>query len=285
VKLKNINLIETPYDGISREDYGIEKRRLQLELLNIQQRVIKKGQRVAIIFEGRDAAGKGATIKRFTEHLIPAHMHIVQLGIPTPKESKYWFKRYEKHFPRVGEMVFFDRSWYSRAMIEPTMEYCTKSQYEYFMKKVLPWEHKQIDNGLILIKFYLSIKRDTQLYRFEDRINNPLSYWKFSENDLKARQKWPIFTKYKEQMFKHCSSDKSPWVIINSNKRKEGILTCMLHLVRSLSNKSFEPLTGEDVTQSHSIKVGGVKFRGLSLKQFMVLQELKHKEELFVDLE
>lgn len=284
MKLKKIKAIETPYAGVSEQDYQIEKRRLQYELLKIQQHLIKDNQRLAIVFEGRDAAGKGSTIKRFSENLIPGHNKVIALGVPTEKDSKYWFQRYEKHFPKPGQIVFFDRSWYSRALIEPTMGYCSEKQYRYFMKKVLDWESKQIDDGLILVKFYLSINKEVQLYRFEDRINNPLTYWKFSENDLAARKKWEIFTQYKDQMFSHTSSEKSPWVLVGANKKREGRLTCMLYLVRLFGNKKFEPLTGEDVTKTHSIKVGGVNFRGLTPQQLAVLKELKEQENLFVDL-
>ena len=284
MKLKKIKAIETPYKGISEGEYQIEKRRLQVELLKIQQRLIKKEKRLAIVFEGRDAAGKGSTIKRFTENLMPAHFDIVALGIPTSKESKYWFRRYESRFPKSGRITFFDRSWYTRALIEPTMGYCTEKQYKYFMRKVLKWEHKHMDDGLMLVKFYLSIDEETQLYRFEDRLNNPLTFWKFSENDLKARKKWQIFTKYKEQMIHRTSSDRSPWVVVKAHKKREARLTCMLYLVRLFGNKDFEPLTGEDVTKTHSIKVGGVQFRGLSMRQLAVLEELADKEKLFVDL-
>lgn len=238
-----------------------------------------------ILFEGRDAAGKGSTIKRFTENIIPAHFRTEALGIPSGKESKYWFRRYEKKFPKPGELVFFDRSWYSRALIEPTMGYCSRKQYNYFMKKVLDWEHNLIDSGILLVKFYLSIDSDTQLIRFEDRLNSPLTFWKFSDNDLKARKKWEIFTQYKEQMFGHTSSDISPWVVVNANNKKEARLTSMLYFVRLLGNNSFEPLTGEDITKTHSIKVGGVKFRGLTLQQLAVLKELKDQEQHDVNLD
>lgn len=285
MKQKKIKTIETPYQGISENDYQNEKRRLQVELLKIQQRLIKDGQRMAIVFEGRDAAGKGSTIKRFTENLMPTHYKICALGIPSESESRYWFKRYESQFPRISGMVLFDRSWYSRALIEPTMGYCSESRYKRFMRKVLDWEHKQIENGLLLTKFYLSIDKETQLFRFEDRLSNPLTYWKFSNNDLHARKKWELFTQYKEQMFQHTSSERSPWVVISANKKKEARLTSMLYLVRAYGRRSFEPLTGEDVTVTHSISVGGVKFRGLTLQQMAVLKDLKDQERLFVDLD
>lgn len=285
MKLKKIKAIETPYKGISEKDYQIEKRRLQLEMLKIQQRVIKENLRVALVFEGRDAAGKGSTIKRFIENMIPTYLEVIELGIPTKKESKNWFRRYEKHLPQPGHITFFDRSWYTRALIEPTMGYCSKSQYQYFMKKVLDWEHRLIDEGLLLVKFYLSIAQDTQLYRFEDRLSNPLTFWKFSQNDLKARKKWETFTLYKEQMFAHSSSVQSPWVVVNANVKREARLTSMLYMVRAFGNRDFVPLTGEDVTKTNSIKIAGVKFRGLSDQQLAVLQELKENEDKFITLE
>lgn len=282
---KRITAIETPYTGVSEADYQIEKRRLQLELLRIQKRLSSKGNKLIVVFEGRDAAGKGSTIKRFTENMIPANYSVIAPGIPTKKESKAWFRRYEKYFPQSGQITFFDRSWYSRALIEPTMGYCTESQYKYFMKKVLGWEHKLIDDGILLVKFYLSIDKETQLFRFENRLDDPLAYWKFSENDLKARDKWEVFTRFKEQMFSHTSSKRSPWIVVNANKKREARLTTMLHLVRLLGCKKFEPLIGEDVTKTYSIKLGGVKFRGLTLRQLSVLEELKEQEDYFIDLQ
>ena len=285
MKLKKIVAIETPYDGVTEEDYQIEKRRLQREILRIQKRLLAEDIGLAVVLEGRDAAGKGSTIKRFTENMIPSHVNVVALGIPTPKESKNWFRRYEKHLPKKGQIVFFDRSWYSRALIEPTMSYCTEAQYKYFMGKVRQWEDKQIEKGLLLIKFYLSIDQETQLYRFESRLDNPLGYWKFSQNDLKAREKWEVFTRFKEQMFSHTSSKLAPWIVVNANTKREARLTAMLHLVRLLGKGIFTPLTGEDVTKTYSIKVGGVKFRGLTLRQLTVLQELKEQESSFIDLD
>ncbi len=274
MKVRNVKTIETPYAGISVDDYKVEKRRLQLELLKIQNEILRSGHRLAIVFEGRDAAGKGSTIKRFTEYLNSRYVRIIELGIPTKKESKYWFKRYEQYLPEPGHMIFFDRSWYSRALIEPTMGYCSEKRYRYFMKKVLTWEHKLLDQNIILVKFYLSIDADTQLFRFEDRLNNPLTFWKFSENDLNARKKWKIFTKYKQQMVARTSSERSPWIEINANRKIEARLTAMLHLVRLIGNKNFEPLTGEDVIANQSVKIKGIEFNNLSFEQIRVLNEL-----------
>ncbi|MAH73407.1 MAG: polyphosphate kinase [Cellvibrionales bacterium TMED49] len=279
MKNRKLTLIETPYEGISTEQYQTEKRRLQIELLRIQQQLIKNGSRMAVVFEGRDAAGKGSTIKRFMENLIPSNAHVVALGIPSDRESKQWFRRYERYLPEPGNMTFFDRSWYSRALIEPTMGYCSEKRYKYFMKNVLRWEHSNIESGLLMVKFYLSINQETQLFRFGDRLSDPLTYWKFSENDLHARRKWKIFTQFKEQMFSHTSSDMSPWVVIAANKKREARLTAMLYLVRAFGRCAFEPLTGKDVKTGYSIQIGGVKFSNLSLQQTAILKHLINSDK------
>lgn len=266
--------INNPYKGISIKDYHVEKRRLQLELLRIQESVVKNKGMMCITFDGRDAAGKGSTILRFTENLMPQHYRVVALGIPTKKESKYWFRRYEKHLPKPGEIVFFDRSWYNRATIEPTMSYCTKKQYEYFMSKVLDWEHKLISKGLMLMKFYLSVDREHQLGRFQERLSDPLKYWKFSPNDLHARKKWETYTNYKNQMFTHTSSKKSSWYNVDANVKIEARLNCMLQVVKKFGNKKFVPLTGVDVKDNYSIEINGIVFDNLSQLQYSTLKEV-----------
>lgn len=265
--------LETPYTGIDPTVYQVEKRRLQYELLKIQQDVVKNNRRLAIVFEGRDAAGKGSTIKRFVEHMMPKHYRIVELGVPTPKESKNWFRRYEQHLPGEGEIVFFDRSWYTRALVEPTMGYCTASQYKYFIKKVLKWEESLLEKGFEIVKFYLSVDIETQLIRFNERINDPLKFWKLSKNDLKARKKWKRFSAYKEQMFARTSSERLPWVVVNSNSKREAALTCMLYL-NYLNNTGFVPLTGEIVESDYEIEFRGVSFKGLSAKQYAIMTSL-----------
>lgn len=269
-----IRRIETPYGGVSASEYQVEKRRLQYELLKIQQRVAACRRRVAVVFEGRDAAGKGSTIKRFAEHLMPRHYKIVELGVPSAKESRNWFRRYEAHMPEEGEIVFFDRSWYTRALVEPTMGYCSKSRYRYFMNRVLKWEEDLVRSGVEIVKFYLSVDIKTQLIRFNERMNDPLKFWKLSENDLKARKKWERFSNYKEQMFARTSSELLPWVIVNSNSKREAALTCMLYMVR-LNGAEFVPLTGEMVDTEYEIELKGVSFKGLSAKQYAVIAGLK----------
>ncbi len=268
-----VSRLATPYRKIRAVSYQIEKRRLQYELLRWQQNVVRKGRRVAIVFEGRDAAGKGATIKRCVEHMMPRHYRVVELGVPSDRESKNWFRRYQIHMPRQGEIVFFDRSWYTRALIEPTMGYCSKSQYTYFMKKVVDWEENLVEQGTDVVKFYLSVNLETQLIRFNRRLHDPLKYWKISENDLKAQRKWERFSKYKEQMFARTSSAHLPWVVVNSNSKREAALTCMLHLVRH-NKMAFVPLTGEMVETDYEFELHGVKFKGLSAQQYAVMAGL-----------
>ena len=265
------------YKDIGYSTYSREKKRLQVELLNLQHWVLEGKKRVALVFEGRDAAGKGSTIKRFVENLMPKYLRTVELGTPTPVESKRWFHRYEKHLPKPGELVFFDRSWYNRALIEPTMGYCNKSQYKYFMKKVLDWEEELIHDGVMLIKFFLSVDKSTQLYRFEERITDPLKYWKYSKNDQMVRNKWDIFTNYKEQMFARTSSRMSPWVMVNSNNKLYARLTCMLYAISHIDygkKKRFKPLREEKLRQRYRIVVDGVPFNGLDYRQYSVLKQL-----------
>jgi len=216
---------------LSRREFESEKYDIQVELLKLQEWVIKNKKRVAIVFEGRDAAGKGSTIKRFTEYLNPKGFKVVALGVPTEEERNNWFGRYEKYLPNPGEIVFFDRSWYNRGVVEPAMGYCTEDQYNDFMENVLDWEEKMIREGLILIKFWFSITKEKQLLRFEMRKKSPLKYWKFSPNDAKVVDKWDIITKYKNQMFNNTSSSESPWVIINSNDKRIGMLNAMRYVL------------------------------------------------------
>jgi polyphosphate kinase 2 len=216
---------------ITRGEFESEKYDIQVELLKLQEWIMKNKKRVAIVFEGRDAAGKGSTIKRFTEYLNPKGFKVVALGVPTPEEKENWLGRYEKYLPGEGEITFFDRSWYNRGVVEPAMGYCTEEQYLNFIEGVLPWEESLIDGGLILIKLWFSITKEKQLLRFEMRKKSPLKYWKFSPNDAKVVDKWDIITKYKNQMFNNTSSSKSPWVVINSNDKRIGMLNAMRYVL------------------------------------------------------
>jgi polyphosphate kinase 2 len=219
---------------LGRKQYESEKYQLQVELLKLQEWVIKNNKKVAIVFEGRDAAGKGSTIKRFIEYLNPRGFRVVALGVPTEDEKTNWFQRYEKHLPNAGEIVFFDRSWYNRAVVEPAMEYCSEEQYQHFMDNVIDWEEKMIRNGVILIKFWFSITQDKQIKRFELRQKSPLKYWKFSPNDAKVLDKWEVIGNFKRQMFQQTSSRLSPWVIINSNDKKIGRLNAIRYVLSTI---------------------------------------------------
>jgi polyphosphate kinase 2 len=229
---------------LARKQYDSEKYQIQVELLKLQEWVTKNNKKVAIVFEGRDAAGKGSTIKRFTEYLNPRGFKIVALGLPTEEEKQNWFGRYEKHLPKPGEIVFFDRSWYNRAVVEPAMGYCSEEQYTDFMNKVIPWEENLIREGVILIKFWFSITQEKQIKRFELRQQSPLKYWKFSPNDAKVLDKWEIIGNYKNQMFSKTSSRQSPWVIINSNDKKIGRLNAMRYVISQINYDDKNPEIG-----------------------------------------
>ena len=223
--------IDGEYSIIPRRKYEGEKYQIQIELLKLQEWVVKNNKKVAIVFEGRDAAGKGSTIKRFIEYLNPRYFKVIALGVPTEEEKNDWFGRYEKYLPKSGEIVFFDRSWHNRSIVEPVMGYCTEDQYRDFMEKVNPWEESLVDNGIILIKLWFSISKEKQKNRFQLRQDSPLKYWKFSPNDAKVVDKWDAISNYKNQMFIHNSTQKCPWVIINSNDKKIGRLNAMRYVL------------------------------------------------------
>ena len=216
---------------ISRRQYEDEMYELQIELAKLQEWVLKTKAKVAIVFEGRDSAGKGSTIKRFVETLNPKVFKVVALGMPNQWEKRNWFRRYERHLPNPGQIAFFDRSWYNRAVVEPAMGYCTEEQYKDFMSKINDWEGSLVDSGIILIKFWFSITKEKQLQRFELRKTSPIKYWKFSPNDEKVVGKWDIITNYKNQMFERTSTQKAPWTIINSNDKKIGRLNAIRYVL------------------------------------------------------
>lgn len=216
---------------LTRKKFEREKFGLQVELLKLQEWVKKNNKKIVIVFEGRDSSGKGSTIKRFTEYLNPRGFKVVALGVPTAWEKRNWFKRYEKHMPKAGEIVFFDRSWHNRSVVEPAMGYCTEDQYKNFMNEVNQWEQSLVDSGIILVKFWFSITKEKQLQRFELRKQSPLKYWKFSPNDEKVVSKWDLITYYKKQLFSSNSTPKCPWTIINTNDKKVGILNAIRYVL------------------------------------------------------
>ena len=195
---------------------------LQVNLVNLQNWIYKNNKRLCVIFEGRDAAGKGGAIKRFVEHLNPRNSRVVALSEPTQIEKGQWyFQRYLKEMPNPGEMVFFDRSWYNRAIVEPVMGFCKKNDYELFMNQVNNFEKMLIDDGVILLKLWFSISKKEQRKRFINRLSNPLKTWKFSDVDMEGQKRWDIYTKYKEKMFSETNLEHAPWKIIDSNNKLE----------------------------------------------------------------
>ncbi len=218
--------------------YEAELERLQIELVKMQHWVSETGKRIAIIFEGRDAAGKGGSIRRFTEHLNPRLMRVVALPKPTAEETGQWyFQRYMKQLPNRGEIVFFDRSWYNRAVVEPVNGFCTKLQYDLFMRQVPEFEHMLYEDGVTVIKFWFSISKEEQLKRFQSRGKNPLKQWKLSPVDARAQDMWDSYTKYKEWMFSRTHTTFSPWTIVKANNKRRARLESMRYVLSQMDYK------------------------------------------------
>ena len=213
-------------------EYEDQLYKLQSELVNLQEWVSKNKKRVCIIFEGRDAAGKGGAIRRMTQHLNPRSRRVVALAKPTEIEQGQWyFRRYIKEMPNPGELVFFDRSWYNRAVVEPVMGFCTQEQYNKFMIQVSEFEQMLNEDGIILIKFWFSVTKDEQLRRFKSRLHSPLKKWKFSQVDQEGQNKWDLYTHYKDQMFAHTHTTYNPWIIIKTNNKKEARLESLRYVL------------------------------------------------------
>jgi len=269
-----INLDQAEYKKLDTKAYIIEKRRLQIEFLKLQEDVIKNDRKICIVFEGRDTAGKSSAIKFFSEYLRPNNFKYVQLGIPSKWESSHWFQRWEKVLPEKGEISFLDRSWYTRAVTEPIMGYCNERQYRTFMKRVNEWESKLIKNGTELTKFYFSLSRDQQERRMNARKNSQLKYWKLSKNDEKIVTKWDAFTLYKQQMFNKTATQESPWVSINSNNKMIGRLTSLRYLLIKTgyeNKKILKPAKYSKSLSNYSASIEGVKFDNLTYEQFMII--------------
>ena len=269
-----INLDQAEYKKLDTKAYALEKRRLQIELLKLQEDVIKNDRKICIVFEGRDTAGKSSAIKFFSEYLRPNNFNYVQLGIPSKWESSHWFQRWEKVLPEKGEISFLDRSWYTRAVTEPIMGYCNERQYRTFMKRVNEWESKLIKNGTELTKFYFSLSKDQQERRMNARKNSQLKYWKLSKNDEKIVTKWDAFTLYKQQMFNKTATEESPWVSINSNNKMIGRLTSLRYLLIKTeyeNKKILKPARYSRGLDNYSASIEGVKFDNLTYEQFMII--------------
>ncbi|MDO5510662.1 MAG: polyphosphate kinase 2 [Weeksellaceae bacterium] len=213
-------------------EYETTLKLLQAEMVDLQKHIQKNSLKVAILFEGRDASGKGGTIRRFAEHLNPRAMRVVALNKPTEIERNQWyFNRYIKQLPDAGEIVFFDRSWYNRAVVEPVMGFCTPEQYERFMVQVPEFEHMLYEAGAKIIKFWFSVSTEQQVARFNSRLQNPLKKWKFSPVDEKGQELWDEFTYYKDQMFSRTHNSFSPWVIVKSDDKKLARLESLIYVL------------------------------------------------------
>lgn len=222
-----------PYAArLSRDVYELEKRLLQIELLKLQNWVKSSGRRIILLFEGRDAAGKGGTIKRFTEHLNPRGCRVVALEKPTEREQTQWyFQRYVQHLPSAGEIVLFDRSWYSRAGVERVMGFCTEAQYSEFLKQAPAFEKMLVNDGMEVVKFWFSVSRSEQLTRFTIRQVDPVRQWKLSPMDLASLDKWEAYTAAKEAMFRKTDTRHAPWTVVKSNDKKRARLEAMRHVL------------------------------------------------------
>ena len=233
-----------PYRNLmSRKAYEKQKYRLQVELLKLQAWVKETGQRVVVLFEGRDAAGKGGTIKRFMEHLNPRGAHVVALEKPSDTERGQWyFQRYIQHLPSAGEIVLFDRSWYNRAGVERVMGFCSPDEYNEFMRQVPEFERNLVRSGIHVIKFWFSVSREEQRRRFKERESHPLKQWKLSPIDLASLDKWDDYTKAKEAMFFYTDTADSPWTVVKSDCKKRARLNAMRYVLHKLpyANKDID---------------------------------------------
>ncbi|MHA1164665.1 MAG: polyphosphate kinase 2 [Alphaproteobacteria bacterium] len=225
-----------PYEKrIPRKAYESELRLLQIELLKLQRWVREEGKRIVIVFEGRDAAGKGGTIKRFMQHLNPRHARTVALSKPTETERGQWyFQRYIAHLPTAGDIVLFDRSWYNRAGVEPVMGFCTPDQVDKFMEEVPEFESSLTRDGILLFKFWLTVGHAMQLKRFHARKHDPLKSWKLSPIDLASLTKWDEYTAAREKMFDHTHTKAAPWTVIRSNDKRRARLNAIRHILVSV---------------------------------------------------
>ena len=218
---------------IPKKQFNKEKTALQIELLKMQEWLRTTKKSVIIVFEGRDTAGKGSTIKKFTEHLNPKFYKVVTKDVPTKEERQDWFGRYERDI-EPGKIIFFDRSWYNRGIVEPVMGYSSYDEYQAFMAQVKLFEQGLIAKGNYLIKFWLSVTKETQSNRFKARQDSPLAYWKYSPNDAKAQEKWDAYTKYKNRVFKLTSTPEAPWIVVDSNDKRISSLNSMRYVLNQV---------------------------------------------------
>ncbi len=232
-----------PYkDKMRRGTYELLKAPLQVELLKAQRWIKDSGAKVLVLFEGRDAAGKGGTIKRFMEHLNPRGCRVVALEKPDERERSQWyFQRYVQHFPAAGEIVLFDRSWYNRAGVERVMGFCTRAEYLEFMRQCPELERMLVNSGIYLFKYYFSVSQEEQAHRFDSRRTDPLKQWKISPIDIASVDKWDSYTMAKEAMFFYTDTADAPWTVIKSDDKKRARIACMQHFLMKLPYPDKQP--------------------------------------------
>ncbi|WP_223552170.1 polyphosphate kinase 2 [Aestuariivivens sp. NBU2969] len=236
-------------------DYDKELAKLHVELVHLQEWVKSQGLKVVIIFEGRDASGKGGTIKRFTEPLNPRVCKVVALGVPTEKERTQWyFQRYVEHLPHAGQIVLFDRSWYNRAGVEKVMGFCTDEEYREFLRSCPEFERMLVRSGIVLLKYWFSVSDEEQEKRFKNRIKSPLKRWKFSPMDLESRSRWLEYSKAKDTMFAHTDTKQVPWYVVNSDNKKKARLNCISHVLSKIpyEKMNIEPIELPDLPDYHA---------------------------------
>jgi polyphosphate kinase 2 len=230
---------------VGKKNYSTELRRLQIELVKLQEWIKFKGLKLVVLFEGRDAAGKGGVIKRITESLNPRICRVVALPTPTEREKTQWyFQRYVAHLPAAGEMVLFDRSWYNRAGVEHVMGFCTQDEYAEFMRSVPEFERMLVRSGIILVKYWFSVSDKEQERRFQKRLVDPTRRWKLSPMDLQSRSRWVEYSRAKDEMFAHTDIKQAPWYVVNADNKESARLNCIHHL---LSLVPYEDLTPEPI--------------------------------------
>jgi len=241
VNIMPADIKQTKKPKIKKDTYEKEIEQLQIELVHLQEWIKQQGLKVAVIFEGRDASGKGGTIKRITEKLNPRVCRVVALGIPTERERSQWyFQRYVAHLPAAGEMVLFDRSWYNRAGVERVMGFCTDQEYQDFMHSCPEFERMLIQSGIILIKYWFSVSDKEQEKRFQERLDNPIKRWKFSPMDLESRARWAEYSEAKDDMFKYTDTKNSPWYVVESDDKRRLRLNCIHHLIQQIPYKKIQ---------------------------------------------
>ena len=224
-----------------KKQYEKKLQELQIELVKLQDWVIDKGKKVAIIFEGRDAAGKGGTIKRITENLNPRFCKIVALAAPTEREKSQWyFQRYTTHLPAAGEIVIFDRSWYNRAGVERVMGFCSDKQYVNFLQTCPEFERMIISSGIQLIKYWFSVSAEEQMKRFKSRADDPTKGWKLSPMDLESVNRWDQYSKAKDNMFEHTDTQASPWYVVESANKKKARINCISHFLNQIKYQEID---------------------------------------------